>query len=132
MFGGKESLSGVGFGMGDVSLQNFLEVHNLVPKFESEIDVFVSLPKAELRALSEKIARDLRAAGLNVMTPLQVSGFGAQLKIANKHEAKVAVLFGDSELEKGELILKVLTTGEQLQVKTEDVLKTVLGILGNP
>ncbi len=131
MFGGKESLSGVGFGMGDVSLQNFLETHNLVPKFEGEIDVFVSLPKAELRGLSEKVARDLRAGGLNVMTPLQVSGFGAQLKIANKHEAKVAVLFGDSELEKGELILKVLTTGEQLQVKTADTVKTVMGILGS-
>jgi histidyl-tRNA synthetase len=130
MFGGKESLSGVGFGMGDVSLQNFLEVHGLVPKFESEIDVFVSLPKAELRALSEKLARDLRAAGLNVMTPLQVSGFGAQLKIANKHEAKVAVLFGDSELEKGEVALKVLTTGEQLQVGLDGVVAKVVGILG--
>jgi histidyl-tRNA synthetase len=130
MFGGKESLSGVGFGMGDVSLQNFLETHNLVPKFESEIDVFVSLPKAELRGLSEKLARDLRAAGLNVMTPLQVSGFGAQLKIANKHEAKVAVLFGDSELEKGEVVLKVLTTGEQLQVGIDGVVSKILGILG--
>jgi histidyl-tRNA synthetase len=130
MFGGKETLSGVGFGMGDVSLQNFLEVHGLVPEFDSEIDVFVSLPKPELRALSEKLARQMRVAGLNVMTPLQVSGFGAQLKVANKHEAKVAVLFGDSELEKGEVILKVLATGEQIQVAIDGVVEKVIGILG--
>jgi len=129
MFGGKEALSGVGFGMGDVSLQNFLETHGLVPKFDSEIDVFVSLPKAELRALSEKVARDLRIAGLNVMTPLQVSGFGAQLKVANKHESKIAILFGDTELDKGEVILKILSTGEQVQVKREELVQSVLRIL---
>ena len=89
----------------------------------------MSLPKAELRALSEKVARDLRIAGLNVMTPLQVSGFGAQLKVANKHESKIAILFGDTELDKGEVILKILSTGEQVQVKREELVQSVLRIL---
>ncbi len=126
---GKEPLSGVGFGMGDVSLQNFLETHGLVPKFESEIDVFVSLPKSEFSAAATETARTLRLAGLNVMTPLQISGFGAQLKLANKHRARIAILFGDSEWEKGEVILKVLATGEQIQVKSSDVVERVIAIL---
>ena len=127
---GKDQLSGIGFGMGDVSLQNFLETHGLVPSFDSEIDVFVSLPRMDLRGIAEETARALRGAGLRVMTPLQESGFGAQLKIANRHEAKIAVLFGDSELEKGEVVLKVLTTGEQIQVPMKDVPARVLSILG--
>jgi histidyl-tRNA synthetase len=126
---GKEALSGVGFGMGDVSLQNFLETHGLVPKFDSEIDVMVTLPKGELRGLSEEIARGLRAAGLNVMTPLALGSFGAQLKVANKHEAKIAILFGDDELTRGEVILKVLGTGEQMNVKKEEVIARVISIL---
>ena len=127
---GKESLSGVGFGMGDVSLQNFLETHHLVPKFESEIDVMVTLPALHHRGLAETLARKLRHAGFNVSTPLQAGGFGAQLKLANRHEAKVVVLFGEAELEKGEVILKVLSTGEQLQVKVDEVTGKVLSILG--
>ncbi len=128
---GKESLSGVGFGMGDVSLQNFLETHGLVPKFESEIDVMVTLPSLETRGIAESIARSLRNAGFRVATPLQTGGFGAQLKLANRHEAKVVVLFGESELAKGEVILKVLATGEQLQVKKEDTVSRILSILGS-
>ena len=42
----------------------------------------------------------------------------------------MAVLFGDSELEKGEVVLKVLTTGEQLQVGIDGVVAKILGILG--
>ena len=126
---GKEALSGVGFGMGDVSLQNFLETHGLVPKFDSEIDVMVTLPKGEIRGLSEEIARGLRVSGLNVITPLAVGSFGSQLKIANKHEAKIAVLFGDDELTRGEVILKVLGTGEQINVKKEEVITRVISIL---
>jgi histidyl-tRNA synthetase len=110
---GKEALSGVGFGMGDVSLQNFLETHKLVPKFESEIDVMITLPKLEYREAAEKLARELRESGKNVITPLGVGAFGAQLKVANKHEAKFAVLFGETEMAEGKGIIKVLSTGAQ-------------------
>ena len=45
-------LPGVGFGMGDVTFRNFLETHDLLPKFESHLDVFVSLPQPELKAVA--------------------------------------------------------------------------------
>jgi histidyl-tRNA synthetase len=123
---GKEALSGVGFGMGDVSLQNFLETHGLVPKFESEVDVMVTLPKLEFRGESEKIARALRAGGLKVITPLAVGNFGTQLKLANKHEAKFAVIFGDSEMAEGKAIIKKLSTGEQTTLPLAEVAPFIL------
>ena len=110
---GNHKLSGVGFGMGDVTLRNFLETHALLPKFESTVDCFVSLPKAELRGAAEKLARELRAKGLKTITPLSVDGFGAQLKLASKHGARFAVLFGDSEFKEGKALLKDLASGEQ-------------------
>src|SRR5690606_29499050 len=36
----KNELSGAGFGLGDVTLQNFLETHGLVPDFASFYDVY--------------------------------------------------------------------------------------------
>lgn len=110
---GKDRLPGVGFGMGDVTLQNFLETHGLVPKLPGAVDVFVGLPKIELRAKSEEVARELRKEGFRVVTPLEAGGFGAHLKAATRHGARFAVLLGETELAQGKLILKDLNKGEQ-------------------
>ncbi len=118
---GKEKLSGVGFGMGDVTLRDFLDTHALLPKMESAVDVFVSLPKEEFHPQAEKIARDLRAAGLRVITPLGVDGFGPQLKQAVKHDARFAVLFGDTEFAAGKVIVKDLAKNSQTEVAFSDV-----------
>lgn len=105
---GKEKLSGVGFGMGDVTLRDFLDTHSLLPKMESSVDVFVSLPKEEYRGKAEMIARSLRDSGFKTITPLEVNGFGVQLKQAVKHHARFAVLFGDTEFAEGKVIVKNL------------------------
>ena len=126
---GKTPLSGVGFGMGDVGLQNFLEVHALLPELASSIDVFVSLPKIELRADSEKIAVQLRERGLRVMTPLGAAGFGAQLKLASKHQARFAVLFGDSEWAEKKVLLKDLASGVQTTILVNDLPQQICTLL---
>jgi histidyl-tRNA synthetase len=110
---GNYKLSGIGFGMGDVGLRNFLETHGLLPKMDAGVDVFVGLPKAEYRVHAEEVARSLRSSGLKVITPLSADGFGAQLKLATKHGARFAVLLGDTELAEGKVILKDLAKGEQ-------------------
>lgn len=110
---GPHKLSGVGFGMGDVTMQDFLETHKLVPDLGSDVDVFVSLPALAQRARAEEIARSLRSKGLRVVTPLEEGGFGAQLKLASKHGAAFAVLFGETELAEGKAVVKDLRAGEQ-------------------
>lgn len=110
---GNAKLSGVGLGFGDVGLRNFLETHQLLPQFDAFVDVFVSLPRLELRGKAEEVARALRDRGLRVITPLTADGFGPQLKLASKHGAKFAVLFGDAELAEGKVILKDLRAGTQ-------------------
>jgi histidyl-tRNA synthetase len=127
----KNSVSGVGFGMGDVGLQNFLEVHGLLPRFDAYIDAFVSLPKAEFRGHAEQVARALREHGLRVITPLEAGGFGVQLKQATKHGARFAVLFGDSELAEGKVLLKDLLSGEQVTVAIGGVAEHVAKHLTN-
>jgi histidyl-tRNA synthetase len=118
---GKEKLSGVGFGMGDVTLRDFLETHGLLPKMVPSVDVFISLPKEEYRATAEKLARELRAQGLKTMSPLEVGGFGVQLKQAAKHGAKHVVLFGESEFAEGKVLVKNLEKGEQTTVSFQAV-----------
>ena len=110
---GKDKLPGVGFGMGDVTLQHFLETHKLVPPLPAAVDVFIGLPEMKFRKITEEVAGVLRGAGLRVVTPLEVGGFGAHLKLATKHGARFAVLIGETEIAQGKLILKDLLKGEQ-------------------
>jgi histidyl-tRNA synthetase len=56
-----------------------------------------------------------------VITPLGVGNFGTQLKLAHKHEAKFAVIFGDSEMAEGKAIVKKLSTGEQTTLPLAEV-----------
>jgi histidyl-tRNA synthetase len=118
---GNQQLSGVGFGMGDVGLRNFLETHKLFSEMPAAVDVFVTLPKLEFRPQSERICRALRGAGLRVSTPLEAGGFGVQLKLATKHGARFAVLLGDAEIERGSVLVKDLATGAQDEVEISRV-----------
>lgn len=126
---GNHKLSGVGFGMGDVTLRDFLETHKLLPEFGSFVDVFVTLPKLEMRGKSEEIARGLREQGLRVVTPLEVSGFGVQLKQAAKHGAKFVVLLGDDELARGEIAVKELATGQQWTAPVGEAMQKLVGLV---
>lgn len=122
---GKNQLSGVGFGWGDVTMRNFLETHGLLPEFGPSIDVLVTLPQMEVRQTAEKIAESLRRVGLKVITPLSEGKFAAQLKFADRLKTRYAVILGESELEKNHVILKDLTTGRQDEVAIQNLAETI-------
>lgn len=126
---GNQKLSGVGLGFGDVTLRNFLETHGLLPALGTGIDVFVTLPQLGLRAQAEEMARALRSRGLRVSTPLEAGGFGAQLKQANKHGARVALLLGEAELAQGKVGVKDLRSGEQTEQSIASVADHVASLL---
>lgn len=118
---GKNQLSGVGFGMGDVTLQNFLESHSLVPKFEGDLDVMVSIPSVDRLRDAGSVLRQLRSLGLNAASNLAYDGFGAVLKAAAKHGATYAILLGEEEWKRGEVVLKKLASGQQKSVSLKSL-----------
>tara|TARA_Y100000590_G_scaffold459015_1_gene614984 strand:- start:673 stop:1731 length:1059 start_codon:yes stop_codon:yes gene_type:complete len=122
---GKNQLSGIGFGMGDVTLRNFLETHQLLPKMKSPYDIFITLPSETYQDQHELFARQLRKEGLNVLTPLSVGSFKQQLKLASKWKVPIVLLFGESEFEKNQVILKNMEKGDQQTVDFSSVTGTV-------
>lgn len=125
---GKDKLPGVGLGFGDVTLRNFLETHQLLPKFPPAIDAVVGLHQPAQRQVSEQIARALREKGLHVTTPLEVLGFGPTLKLATKLGARACVLLGETELAAGQVVVKDLASGQQSAVAIADVAARVAAL----
>ena len=86
--GGKVDLPALGFGMGDVVLAELLKARGLLPKFDSQMDVFVLIEDETLRPISLKLVHDLRAAGYAVEYPITPAKADKQFKRAQ--ELKVA------------------------------------------
>lgn len=102
----------VGFGWGDVTLQNFLELHHLLPAIPSETDIYAVLI-GDIAPAAQPIIQELRAAGLNVAVDFSGKKIGDQFKNADKHGIQNVVIIGESELAAGNFKLKNLQTGEE-------------------
>jgi histidyl-tRNA synthetase len=111
-FGGDE-LPGVGYGMGDVAITNFMEVHGLMPVLNKETDVCVIRFSESDLIDSLKLVREIRKFNLNVEAPVTVSKLGKQIQNAEKSGAKAVAFRGNEELRNNTFAVKWLATGLQ-------------------
>ncbi|MEW6085402.1 MAG: histidine--tRNA ligase [Chloroflexota bacterium] len=129
---GGQPLSGVGFAMGDVVIGIILQEAGLIPEFQpSPAPVLVTVFDDRLLPQSFALAAELRGAGLNVTVYPEPAKLPKQFKFADRMKMKVALVLGPDEAEKGLVVLKNLTNGEQVQVEKEAVLESVKGILNS-
>ncbi|HWA78546.1 MAG TPA: histidine--tRNA ligase [Polyangiaceae bacterium] len=118
MFGGKP-LPGVGFGMGDVTLQNFLEVHGLLPNLEQRRGVLVAHLGAEQLIDAQRIARMIRSrfaeahVEVPVLTSLSAEKPKKIFEMAEKLGARAVVFVGPDDVSAGKFPMKDLNTKEQ-------------------
>ena len=109
---GVEPVPTVGFGMGDVTLQNFLETHKLTPKLRPETDAHLILV-GDVYHKSQKIISDLREMGVNLAVDFSGRKPDKQLKAAVKNGAHFAIFIGEKELADEQLVIKNLHTGDE-------------------
>ncbi|MGB8960515.1 MAG: histidine--tRNA ligase [Pseudonocardiaceae bacterium] len=123
-------IPGIGFGMGDVTLMDFLGTHGLLPAPRSEVDVAVIPVDETLAEPARQVARELRQAGLRTSTPLEHRKLGKELARANKSGARVAVIVGRDEWAAGAVTIRNMVTGDQQQVPTSAAPSVVTTMLG--
>lgn len=113
----------VGWAMGMERLILLLE--KLQPLKATSPDIyFVSRgEQGENQALV--IAQNLRHHGFKVELDLSGSNFAKQFKRADRSGAKICLVLGDSEVEKGLIQLKNLTTSEQQTISQTDLIRTL-------
>ncbi|HEY8999038.1 MAG TPA: histidine--tRNA ligase [Candidatus Saccharimonadales bacterium] len=107
---GVEPVSTVGFGMGDVTLQNFLEAHDLLPPLRSETDVYAVLI-GDVYAKAQHVIGELREMGLNVAVDSTGRKAALQIKTAVKKGVHYAIFIGEKELAEGLYEVRNLMTG---------------------
>jgi histidyl-tRNA synthetase len=108
-----------------------LEKYGLLPN-DLDINpapVLVTVFDDERQLDSLRLAAKLREADLNVVVYPEAAKLGKQFKYADRIGAKVTLVLGPDEAEKGQVTVKNLRNGEQALVSQEAVVAAIRAIL---
>ncbi|MDQ3987670.1 MAG: histidine--tRNA ligase [Actinomycetota bacterium] len=115
-----QRIPGLGFGLGDVTLCDFLETHGLSPAPRADVDVVVLPVDEDLAPAAREVARACRTAGLRTLTPLDSRKLGKEIQRADRLGAGVVVIVGRDDWPQGSVTVRALGTGDQEQVPLTD------------
>jgi len=116
---GGPDMPAVGFGMGDVVLADLLRERGRMPKFVDTLDAYLVIGGDDERSAALSDAMALRQSGFSVDYAFKNAGFGKQLKAASASGARVALIYGSDELERGVVKLRDLNDREEEDVPRE-------------
>jgi histidyl-tRNA synthetase len=123
---GEEKIPAIGLGWGNVTTLNYLETYNLIPTFDSDIDLFITLMEESLLNETIALANRFREKGVKTKVQLTSSKLSKQFKYANKLEIPWVAVLGEDELKNNTITLKDMKEGDQYTLSFEDVLEKIL------
>jgi len=121
---GVEPVATVGFGMGDVTLQNFLDGHGLLPELKTETELYVALI-GDVYQDTQKVLKDLREMGLRIAVDMTGHKPDKQIKSAVKKGLRFVLFIGEKELSNDHYVLKDLQTGEEQTLSVQRVVSAI-------
>lgn len=115
LFGG-EPISGIGFGMGDVTMRNFLESHDLltgnVPTPAPTLSILPTHTDSNLDAL--RLADEFRTHNISVSVDLSDKKVGKKLSRASDENITYVIVLGENEITSETYTLKRLSDGTEV------------------
>lgn len=113
LFGG-DPIPAIGFGMGDVTLADFLETHGLTPKTDgNRAQLYLGTPTPSDIPGAQAFAETLRKQGGRVFVNLTDRSLGDQVKDAVKRGIPLFIAYGANEVASQTVRMKILATGEE-------------------
>ena len=122
---GEEDVPAVGFGMGDVTIRDFLESRGLIPAYVSETRCAILTIEEQNTEAARKLASDLRAAGINTSIDPTDRKIGDKIKAAEKNKVPFIIVVGDEEENSGIYKTKRLSDGEEFTGDSEKLSKNL-------
>lgn len=118
--GGPE-VPGIGFGIGLERVLLALEEQKVTLPFQTGIDCYLIALGEEAKFQGMKILQEIRDAGLSGEQDYLDRKMKAQMKAADRLQARFVAILGDDELSQGKINVKNLGTGEQELVAIEQL-----------
>lgn len=122
---------GVGFSLGIERLMLAIEAQELEPFGQRGLDVFIIVVPGVDRRRALAVLDEARKAGLSADVDMMERGMKAQMKQADRLRARLAVIIGPDELEKGEVAVRDLEASDQWSSPLEGLIESVRNRLGD-
>lgn len=121
--GGKKAVDGVGFAIGIERLLMARAALGMGTEANKGVDVYVVSLGAEALEPGLVLAQQIRSMdlGLRVIANQAPRSMKAQMRTANRENAGVAVIIGETELANGTCVCKNMKTSEQETVPLDDL-----------
>jgi histidyl-tRNA synthetase len=119
---GAEPISAVGMAPGNTMIENFLDVHGLLPENVSKTDVYVVVIGDALDD-ARRVAYELRQAGLNVEIDITGRKLDKQIKTAVKKNIKHLLFIGAQDAESGQYALKNVDDETEQKLSPEQIIE---------
>ncbi|PPD96820.1 hypothetical protein GOBAR_DD06160 [Gossypium barbadense] len=119
-FGG-DDVPACGFGFGDAVIVELLKEKGLLPKLNLEVDNIVCALDYDLQGVAAEVATKLREKGQSVDLVLESKPLKWVFKRAARTNAQRLVLVGNTEWQKGMVGVKILSSGEQYEIKLDEL-----------
>lgn len=112
---GEKNFPAVGFAPGDETARLFLESWGLLEKIQSTASEKYYLPllSADRGEEINKLAKELRGQGKDVLLGLEEQKIGKALEFANKKKISKVVILGGDEIKAGKYKIKDMASGEE-------------------
>ena len=120
---GGKATPGVGFAAGIERLMMVLEKKGFKPVADIRPALFIASADAESRAWAMSTTMDLRSEGIAVEADFLARSLKAQMREADRQQAKFVVVVGQQELGSGKAILKNMKTGDQKEIPLDELRK---------
>lgn len=118
---GADDIPACGFGFGDAVIVELLREKGLLPELSLQVHNIVCALDEELQGCAAMAANILREKGQSVDLVLESKPLKWVFKRAARTNAERLVLVGNSEWQRGMVRVKILSTGEQYEVKLDDL-----------
>jgi histidyl-tRNA synthetase len=121
---GVDPIPTVGVAPGATTMEDFLRVHDLLPKFESTTEAYLVVLGNALKG-AQKLAMQLRSEGVNAEVDITGRKVDKQIKTAVKKKIPFMIFVGEKEIEEEIYPLKDVAREQEQKLSLERVIVAI-------
>ncbi len=128
---GGPALSGIGFAMGLSRLITAMKLSDAEFPTADGVKIYIASLGANAQAKALGIVKTLLDAGIRAESDIVGRSLKAQMKYADKINARYTLILGDSELENGRANLRNMADGTQMEIELSECANVLLNLENN-
>ena len=120
---GTRTIPAVGVGIGMERIIEYMKEDEKRPEIKEQPTAFFVAIGCEAKKLGVCVTHRLRTAGIRTIEAIGKKSMGAQMKAADKANARLALIIGQRECFEGTVIIRDMKTGVQETVVAENIVQ---------